>query len=109
MYTFEVYGRPISFTCVIASSVAATKIPSTMRRPVTGTWSGQEANAAFVSVEGDSIRFRMDGATASKTHGHRIDNGYSLLVRGVDAVKNFSFCAAAAAAPASVFITCYTL
>lgn len=108
MFTFETYGRPIRFTCVTASTTA-TRIPSDIKKPVTGTWMNREAEAAFVSVEGANIRFRYDGVAASLTHGHKILDGYSILIRGVDAVKNFSFCSCAAAAPASIFITTYIL
>lgn len=105
-FVFETYGRPIKFDKVTASTTA-TKIPVALRAPTTGTWSGQEAGAAFVSIEDNPIRFRYDGGTCSATRGHEINSGYSIVVRGVDAVKNFSFCSQSAGNAASVFITTY--
>lgn len=47
----------------------------------------RRARAAFLTVEGNAIRVRMDGAAPTAAVGHLLSPGDMLLVEGVESVK----------------------
>jgi len=47
------------------------------------------AKFAYISVEGDQIRFTLDGTTPSTTVGHRMNVDDTLTLESEDDIRNF--------------------
>ncbi len=58
--------------------------------PTSGPFAGMSAQFALVSLEGNDIRFRIDGtAPPTQTHGHLMTSGDTLLLAGTQALNQF--------------------
>ncbi len=72
---------------------AATGFTTSKISKSTGTWTGQRATGAFITVEDNSINFTLDGSTPTQTGGtnvgHRLDAGQSRYIAGAQNVANF--------------------
>jgi hypothetical protein len=67
---------------------------------------GQRAQSVFISVEGDSIRFSIDGTDPTDSEGHPASAGDTLGIDGGDNVKSLRMVRdATAAVDATVTIT----
>ena len=49
----------------------------------------RKATTALLTVEGDSLRFRLDGTAPTAAIGHLVPAGGSLTLEGYDNIKNF--------------------
>jgi hypothetical protein len=76
----------------IACGNTATGFTAAKITKASGAWSGQQATAALITVENNSIRFCIDGSTPTQgTSGicHRMDAGQSYMIRGRQNVSAF--------------------
>ena len=55
--------------------------------PISG--SGRQADFAFVSVETDQIRYRLDGVAPTSSEGHLVSVGDSFEINGALLVSQF--------------------
>lgn len=53
------------------------------------TDSSRRATTALITVEADSIRFRIDGTNPTASVGHLATAGESIALEGYDNIKNF--------------------
>lgn len=52
---------------------------------------GQPAVEAYISVETNPVRFRVDGVAPTATEGHLLGAGEKITIRGHTALKNLVF------------------
>jgi len=100
----EIPGIPTGFESITPTT--AKSITSALVLPTSGSYIAMNAVAAYVTVETQPIRFRIDGTAASATVGHSLGAGESYLVRGKTAVSQFS-CIDTAAGAATVRVTVF--
>lgn len=70
----------------------ATYLSRSKIKPTSGTYAGKTAQAALISLEGGSIRFRLDlpaNGSPTLTVGHLMVSGDSLLIVGSQAISQF--------------------
>src|SRR5512133_163434 len=89
-YDFEsitVSGTAIGCTAAkikvlaIATGTGGTGAPASGRT--------REATSALITVEGQAIRFRLDGTAPTASVGHQLNPGDSLQLEGYDAIARF--------------------
>lgn len=49
----------------------------------------RKATTVLLTVEGDSLRFRLDGTNPTASVGHLVTAGGSVTLEGYDNIKNF--------------------
>jgi hypothetical protein len=78
-------------------TVSSTAVPFTASKVTINQAGGQYKRAvkAFITVENNSIRVRMDGTAPTTTVGHLLTAGDGLLVTGDGNVANTKMIAAA--------------
>lgn len=67
---------------------------------------GNEPIGAFVSVDTNAIRVRVDGGSPSQSDGHQLDND-ELELLCLEEVKNLEWASAASASSGELHITLY--
>jgi len=70
---------------VAASTPTAAKITANDATPIPGR--ARRARAALLTVEGNPIRYRVDGVAPTAAIGHLLSAGDSVVIEGVEAVK----------------------
>lgn len=102
-------GVAVDFEALVpgntATGITASKLTGS------GIWANQQASAALVSVESNSINFCIDGSSPTASAGtnlcHRLDAGQSLMVQGPQNVRNFLCIDRVSGSTATVKITIY--
>jgi hypothetical protein len=75
--------------------------------PTNVEYKGKIAQAVLITVETQSIRFTLDGTTATVTVGHKMDAGQSYVVRGEKSIRNFMAINAVASNGAELYCTLF--
>jgi len=77
---FEAFDYESKIVSTTAVGLTGAKISPSNASP---------AQAAFITVETASIRFRLDGATPTATEGHLAEAGDALLLYGINTLRSF--------------------
>jgi hypothetical protein len=72
---------------VITVGSTATAFTSTNISPTTGAFVGKTCREVFCTLEGDQIRFTLDGTDPA--NGHLLNVGDTLSLNNPDDIKNF--------------------
>jgi len=81
-------GFPSGYELI--NPTTATGITVALMTPTTGSYIGQHAVSALITVEVGAVRFTIDGTTPTTTVGHALAVGDSFTIRGPVGVANFS-------------------
>lgn len=98
-------GRvPVSFE-KLTISTSAVMLTSSLLHPTPGqSGAGNAACLAFMTVEGGSIRFRVDGGSPTTADGHLVLDGGSVEIETIQALEKFK-AIRAANKNATLFVT----
>lgn len=72
-----------------SGTTAKTLTASNVNPGTANAMYGRVAEEIYLTVEGDTIRFRLDGTAPTATTGHAVGTGASLQVKGMDKLLNF--------------------
>ena len=106
MYTLDVLGRPEKFESIVPGD---TSTGISVGNLTSAT--NQQACAALVTVEAQSINYSLHGtaptAAAGTNVGHQLKAEETLILRGIDEVKNFRCIDRVSGSASTVKVTIY--
>ena len=78
--------------CYESITVSTTAIGFTLAeiKPNTGIFKDMECHEVFCTLETASIRYCVDGTTATTDVGHLVSAGQTITIRNKESIKNFS-------------------
>lgn len=91
--TIVLEREPLAFESLTPTT--STGITAAILRP---SATQMEAQWAFITVETNQVRFRIDGTDPTASAGHVIAAGSSILLRGANTLRNLRFIDTAAGA-----------
>jgi len=80
-------GRKTADFGSLTVSSSTVSFPLDKINPTSGPVAGQKCKEIFCTLEGDQIRFTLDGTDPST--GHLLNVGDSLIIENKDDIKNF--------------------
>ena len=85
----SISGVPYSFESMTVNTSVVSLTSSRLRPEAGERGAGSHASAAIVTIEGGTLRFRVDGGDPTSSEGHYIESGDVLELDTIGTLEQF--------------------